>query len=234
MIREAASGVSEWVVYHPPKSVSFGHQSRVRNPRRAWPMVEQFLADFTQYELGHDVELRCHGPDAHTDLAVAMQRIREARSLFGPEVNPKQTDPRWKLSQAQLKAAVEFALDDDKFPKQAVGPSWFAFSYRFLWKDFERLPYRVRGNESRDPKSLLGVIFGYKGLFLQPTFKFPAPWNSEYLRDFVARIEPAAPFRFRNQYFKRSLPTRNANSKRGQFLNLSKNWREATIPISGT
>jgi hypothetical protein len=34
----------EWVVYHPPKSVSFGHQSRMRDPRRTWPTVERFMA----------------------------------------------------------------------------------------------------------------------------------------------------------------------------------------------
>jgi hypothetical protein len=35
----------EWTIYHPPKSVSFGHQSRVRDRRRAWAMTySPFLA----------------------------------------------------------------------------------------------------------------------------------------------------------------------------------------------
>lgn len=44
--------INEWVVYSPPKSVSFGHQSRVRDPRKAWPTVEQFLMGLEQRQWG--------------------------------------------------------------------------------------------------------------------------------------------------------------------------------------
>ena len=63
--------IGEWVLYHPPKSVSFGHQSKVRAPRKAWPMVAEFLASCAQLEFGHLAELTCYKPNKWTKATVA-------------------------------------------------------------------------------------------------------------------------------------------------------------------
>ena len=75
----------EWVSYHPPKSTSFGHQSQPRDPRKSWPLLQQFLADHAHFVLGPRLDLICHNTPPSTDAAVAAKRIEEARSLFGAE-----------------------------------------------------------------------------------------------------------------------------------------------------
>jgi hypothetical protein len=119
-------------------------------------------------------------------------------------------------------------MDDDKFPKQQMGPVRLSFSYWFLWTKFEQAPYWSSQNELRNPRSNLGISLGGGKLFLQPTFVFPAPWNSRILDDFISQVEERLPFQFRNQYFKRSLPGKL--SRRGRMLKLPKNWREKTGP----
>lgn len=111
-----------------------------------------------------------------------------------------------------------------------MGPVWLHFSYAFLWLEFERLPYQIVGNKHRyrHRMSRLTVFIGHKGMFLQPVFLFPAPWNSQVLRDFLARIEPLTPFRFRDPYFKRSL----AGGGGGRVMKLDKNWRRPVISLA--
>jgi hypothetical protein len=220
----------EWVVYHPPKSVSFGHQSRVRDPRRSWPMVERFLAELTTFTLGSRVVLTCHDPGPQTDTAAAAARLAEARRCFGPEraSGMYRTHPHWTLSESQVTAAVRFALDDDSYPEQPVGPSRLSFNYQFCWNEFDRFSGVKSGTESRSLMSSLGVIIGRRRLFLQPDFIYPAPWNSEPLKDFIDRTESIVPFRFRDQYFKRWLPPLGPRSKFGRQLRLDANWRRGT------
>lgn len=224
--------IGEWVVYHPPKSVAFGHQSKVRDPRKAWPMVAEFLASCAQLEFGHLAELTCYQPNEWTEATVAVARIREARQLFELENGPTEQHPRWTVTESNLKEAIRFALDDDRFSKQQMGPSRLHFYYHFLWREFERLPYWPIENEKRDRRSLAGVTLGYKGLFIQPTFVFPAPWSSAFLKDFLAGIEPIVPFRLRDQYFKRALPSKSGGHSR--FLKLPKDWRKPEAASSIT
>jgi hypothetical protein len=222
----------EWVVYHPPKSVSFGHQSRMRDPRRAWPTVERFMADLTLFTLGDRMELTCHDPSARTDGDVAAARIREARRCFGPEIPPQgryKTHPRWKIGESQLESAIQFALDDDRFPKQELGPSWFSFNYEFRWKEFDVPRVVPSGAEPRNCVSHLGVTIGQQRLFLQPSFIYPASCNSESLKDFIDRSELIAPFRFRDQYFNRWLPPQSPASKHGRYLRLEPTWRRGSV-----
>ncbi len=208
-------------------------------------MVLAFLEEWTDFKLGHHAELTCHGPDAGVEASVAMSRIREARLLFGLERDRAETNPRWTIGDSQIEAAVRFALDDDQFPKQRLPPTYFHFYYRFVWKDFQKLPYKSSDESKRDGMSNLGLSFGYKGLFLQPTFVFPAPWTSEFLKDFIVRIEGKAPFRFRDQYFKRWIPltrratgsrgklsipaTRQIATRQGRHVNLHKSWRTPIV-----
>jgi hypothetical protein len=214
----------EWVLYHPPKSVSFGHQSRIRDPRRAWPTVQQFLATLTRSTFGHSRHLTCRDP-ALLNVADATSRIDEARAIFGPEAEqrgPYRVHPTWSLSEAQIAAAIEFALDDDKFPKQEWGPSSFTFSYDFCWLEFDdALPAQA---ETRRIMSTLLVTIGQQRVFLQPLFVYPGAWDNERVRNFIDRTEAIVPFRLRDQYFKRWLPPEKRGSQ-GRRLRLESTWR---------
>jgi hypothetical protein len=223
------NAVREWVVYHPPKSVSFGHQSTPRNPRLAWPKVDHFLGGLTDVEFGHFSELTLYGPGNRMDDTIARSRLEEARVQLGPEIESPGGPARWRINESQIRSAVDFALADDKFPKQQLGPTGLHFYYRFLWTEFEQLPYWAGDGDAKNRKSHLGVTVGSGRLFLQPTFIFPAPWNSTLLRDFITQVEKIVPVRFRDQYFKRCVPTKK--SELGRLLKLPKNWREPMIPV---
>jgi hypothetical protein len=218
----------EWVAYIPPKSTAHGHQSRIRDPRRAWPTVERFLAELTTFTLGPRLKLVCHGPGAHTDAAVAAARIEEARRCFGPEDASEgagRIDPRWTLNVSQLAVALQFALDDDKFQEQQLGPTWLSFSYQFFWNEFEQSSARTSAGDSRNRASFLVISAGQRRLFLQPAFVYPAPWTSDSLKEFIDRTEAIVPFRFREQDFKRWLPPQSPTSNTGRHLKLDANWR---------
>jgi hypothetical protein len=221
---------TEWVVYGPPKSVSFGHQSRIRDPRRAWPLTEQFIAALTRSTFGHRMTLTCLAePQTNGDVAAA--RFQEARRRFGPETEQHghhKTHPNWILTESQLPLVIEYALDDDKFPKQESGPSFLSFSYQFCWIEFDRGGAATGKTDSRRVLSTLGVIMGGQRLFLQPHFIYPAAWNSESLKHFIDRSELIAPFRFRDQYFKRWLPPAKPTSF-GRVLRLEAAWRRGSI-----
>ena len=220
----------EWVVYEPPKSVSFGHQSRIRDPRLAWPPVDRFMADLTQHTLGSHIELTCHGPSLRTGSEVASARLQEARRCFGPEIGDRaihRTHPRWRICESQLTLAIQFALNDDRFPKQEVGPTRFHFAYNFRWREFDVC--RDVSDDPRNSVSLLGVTIGQQRLFLQPNFVYPASYDSEFVKDFIDRTELIVPFRFRDQYFKRWLPPRSPATKFGRYLRLEPTWRRGSV-----
>jgi hypothetical protein len=222
---------AEWVVYQPPKSVSFGHQSRIRDPRRSWPMVQQFITDLTRSMLGDRIVLTCFDAELQSRGGVAASRVEEARRVFGPEDEQRgsyRTYPNWTLTEAHLSSAIEFALDDDKLPKQEVGPSWLSFSYQFCWIAFDHGSPEEGEVETRRILSVLGVTIGQQRLFLQPNFIYPAAWNSELLRDFIDRSESIMPFRFRDHYFQRWLPPQRPTSN-GRFLRLEPTWRRGSI-----
>src|SRR5829696_9695562 len=128
----------EWVVYKLPKSSSHGQASRIRDPRKAWPVVQRFIATLTRATLGPRVTLTCLQGEPR-DVTVA--KIEEARRCFGAETGQSGGFPSWTLNEAQLPSAIQFALDGDKLPKQKIGlfgPTWITFTYRFSWIEFDR------------------------------------------------------------------------------------------------
>jgi hypothetical protein len=176
------------------------------------------------------IELSCDD-SPHVNQVVAAARVAEARCLFGPEIKQAgvyRTAPRWKIEKANLPSAVEFALDDDKFPKQEIGPARISFCYHFCWNEFGPRSRTADETETRRIPSSLAVTIGQQRLFLQPHFVYPAAWNSESLKDFIDRSELIAPFRFRDQYFKRWLPPQGSPSQ-GRLLRLESTWRSGTV-----
>jgi hypothetical protein len=217
------SNRNEWVVYAPPKSASFGHQSRLRDARKAWLATQEFLNAQTDYTLGHHRRMTCYGPTPQTEAAVATARLAAARETLGPETSVETNHVHWDVDPAKLSAAVDFALDDDRYPNQNWGPTALHFHYWFTWKDAE---IRGMSSELRDVRSGLGVRIGSGAVFLQPRFVFPAAFDSHDLRTLLATVEPTTPFRFRDQYFQRWLqPTRKGSA--GVTRKLDRNWRSA-------
>ena len=225
---------AEWLIYHPPKSVGFGHQSRVRNARKAWGLTKAFLEEFTYAEFGHICTLMCIDLDESLDQAIMQDRVKAARELFGPETSSLKQSFSWELSEKSLESAIEFALEDDKFPRMPYGPTSLYFYYRFLWLDFLESsggPGAFNGFDgSDDCYSKLGVDVGGQRVFLQPALVFPGSWQSPKARSFLDKIEPKTPFRFRDQYFKRSIPSvKEKTHRRGRLYNLTKGWRSSSL-----
>jgi hypothetical protein len=222
----------ESVVYDPPKSVAFGHQSRIRNARVAWSGTLAFLNEYTRYRIQPYISLDCDGVNDTTSEEVSSERMGAARGLFGPEKNPSTVARHtrmWELDLKQLPAAIEFALDDDKWPKQLGGPRMLFFRYEFLWRRLLASPIDSEGELQKLPQgvgwSTMGIILGSQRLFLQPYLAFPFHYTSPELAAFLASIEEKLPFRFRDQYFKRSL--RPVGKKAGRVLKLDKSWRQS-------
>jgi hypothetical protein len=220
----ASDAQTERLVYHPPKFAAFGHQARIRDARAAWNATEAFLNKWTVYQLSPQIRLDCYGQQPSTDSAVSLARIEAARRQFGKESNPS-SDPRhtksWPLKPERLVEAIAFALDDDKWPRQALGPTSLHFWYTFQWRDLPSVP---------EQPSHFGIFLGNQRAFLQPTLVFPAAYDAPSLRAFLTKLEDALPFRLRNQYFKRWFASQK--SKHGTVRKLDKNWRQH--PNSGS
>jgi hypothetical protein len=196
----------EWTIYHPPKSVSFGHQSRVRDRRRAWAMTDKFLTELTTPKLIPGIDLECVADPAMIPQDIATACVSRAQQLFGGEQNPSGPIRRWSLTEEQLPDAVQLALDVDQWPPQPCGAVRLHFGYSFAWRELtDRSP--PSGHVGLDPvwvqdASTLGVIIDQKQIFLQPTFVFPFARGSSKFEDFFSRVDKLCPFRFRDAYFK--------------------------------
>ncbi len=208
---------SEWLIYRPPKSVSFGHQARVRDATRAWTLVDDFLKLHTDFMPGHRLIFTCYRAAEEADAMTAA-----AKAILGPETSADTHRIEWRIQPEQLSKAIELSLDAKRTPKHATSTD-LSIHFSFTWKNWV-LPNAP--NEPRDRRSTLGVTIGAGSVFLQPRFVFPAAYDSAILRAFLALIEPSLPFRFRDQYFQRWLFPVGHNSS-GLKRKLNKNWRSS-------
>ena len=228
----------ERLAYEPPKSVSFGHQARTRNTRLAWAATAQFVNQRALFRLGPGITLDCYVLYDREDASTGKGRQEQARQLFGPEHASRSSAhiKHWVLAPDQLPAAIEFALDDDKWPKEEMGQTLLHFSYWFLWRDLVIPPRpgddELAGLPWTDDWSSLGVSLGGRRLFLQPRLVFPFPYDSEEHLGFLAQVEPSLSFRLRDQYFKRALPSKNGGY--GNVRKLDKNWRTPNRGVQPT
>jgi hypothetical protein len=206
---------SEWLIYRPPKSVSFGHQARVRDARRAWTLVDDFLKLHTDFVPGHHLIFTCYRAAEQADAMIAA-----AKAILGAETSANTHRIEWKIRPEQLSKAIALSLDAERTPEQAKSAD-LSIHFSFTWKNWV-LPSAP--NEPRDRWSTLGVIIHAGSVFLQPTFVFPAAYDSASLRAYLTVIEPSLPFRFRDQYFQRWLFPVGQNSS-GRTRKLNKNWR---------
>jgi hypothetical protein len=186
-----------------------------------------FLQKHTVFRLATPIDLQCERPGQWVDAEVAEQRIEAARRLFGPDGNERGSPATWQLETSQLAAAIAFALDDDKWPRQRLGPTMLHVAYRFSWLNLEA-DARVAADVARslwdDGDNLLGVSLGGRKLFLQPTFVFRQPYRSLLLLQFLDGLQNDAPFVLRRQYFRRLTPRKDGLLGRGRLIKLDDGW----------
>jgi len=208
--------MSELLVYAPPKSAAFGHEARTRDPKTAWSLTERFLSAHTVPTLRKDVRFECWAPNDWTDTEVANASLETARANFGRERDDSHTVRHWALAPEQLQTALDLFFACDRWRQQDMGPIVVNICYDFYWRIFADAPVR---------KSRLGVTFNRQRVFLRPSFVFPFPWDSREYVDWLDVITASAPFRFRDEYFKRAIPTKSGDDYR--VLKLLKGWRTA-------
>lgn len=226
--------LDEFVGYQPPKSSAFGHQAKKRDARKALNLLNNFLGKHTRNILSPShIHLRINGNEQWTDLGIVQQRIDMAKITLGREPDgeggfagdgkfQRDISSWWNLSFGELPAAIEFALDDDKFLKQAFGPTVLNYYYDFHWKkhcDLDASKCESSFQKEIEGVSRLGVFIGGQRMFFQPVFAFPYVYADQAMKGFIREIEPDVPFRFREQYFKRVIPSKKSR----------KSWRVCTI-----
>lgn len=210
----------EWVSYHPPKSRSFGHAPRFRDKRKAWATTKSFLAEFTNPIGPPEITSGCRAPSQWLTAEVADKRRAEAQAVLGaPDREDAINGAHWVLSIDRLEDAMEFEIAGPPKQKDMLPPSDVRVSYKFRW----RAPWDRPDNPSFWESGLAFDVSGGSAL-IQPMFVFFAPLVSNAFREQFLALEPSAPFKFNDTYFKRWI----INPKRGgvgRFLKADKDWR---------
>ena len=212
---------SEFVAYHPPKTVSHGHGAKARNAKKAWVATQEFLSKHTNAILSPILKVTVWGSSEWTDTAVCEQTIAEGTVAFGcpPEVSGMFNV--WELPNSCLSEALAFAFKDDERPKQQLGPVSLSIWYSFEWKTLPPVP---RGAESTFRRSCrLGVSIGGRKCFIQPTFLFSLPFDSPELIGFLSGLDADLPFVPKDEYFYRVASKKSGNGEK--LIKLSRGWR---------
>jgi len=217
----------EWTEYRPPKSTSFGHAARRRDPVAAWRATVTFLRAHCLFELfPPEVTLRVWDPGRLAGREASKDALERMTARFGPSeaiVGGRE----WRLDPSSQDAAVtSCARVNLDWPKRENGPAAVTFAFRLGWRRLLDAPDTARDRlRLQDGGSTLGVAIWKRPLFLQPRFVFPLAWDSPDLARFLEEIEADCPFRFRDQYFRRLLPSRSGFMD--QVRKLPGGWRDA-------
>lgn len=211
--------MTEHLLYGPPKSAGFGHRSRVRNTRNAWQQTQSFLEKHTLggFRSTERIRLHCYGSDKST--------LDELESAFGKPTSFQEAATysqfqAWCLDDTTIPQLTDIYFRAPGFPRQDGTHIRFDVCYDFRW----------RIDDGICAGSHLGIIFDRDGIFLQPTFAFPFAWDSPIDRARLEVILADAPFRFREQYFKRAILTKAGNSYRR--LKLDSGWLSSAPQLS--
>jgi hypothetical protein len=217
----------EWTAYRPPKKAKFGHNARRRDPRAAWDETKAFLANDCISVLQPTIELSCWETRFLTSRGAFEAGLREAERRFGAPHSRQRGCRRWQLGPSELEAGLAACRINAAWPGENLGPLTIQAWYLIAWRGYaaqDVTPATLLESEAaRTTASMLGVSVWRQRLFLQPHFLFPVAWDSQALRDTLASLELRCPFRLREQYFQRLLP-----SKAGEYTvvrRLPKGWR---------
>ena len=208
------TSMTEHLIYHPPKSVAFGHAPRKIDVRTAWKMAQEFIDRHTTGRLRSDIYAEAIGPLGYGGEKMLFPSQKYAKDLFGESVESENHWCKWRLTESDVPAVFDLFLRSHQHHRKIVSSFNFDLTYDFKWSDIE---------DSTIGGSFLGISFNdYNGIFLQPTFVFPFAWDALHHREWLGRVLDDSPFRFREQYFKRAVPTKT--NDRYRTLKLTKGW----------
>lgn len=218
----------EWTQYRPPKRTAFGHQARRRDPMVAWRVTKAFLKKHCAFRASPDhVEVQVVNPGPFTTTpeaaATAQERIV---ARFGPPAAATDLNTRWTLDAPAVEEAIALCAEvNRRWPDGQLGPVTLTIHYLVAWRALMgRIAEGGYDLDIRSGCSRLGVGIWTRSLFLQPDFLFPLAWDSPKLAAVLSEIEPDCPFRFRDQYFHRLLPSK-ATGDLTRSRKLPKGWR---------
>ncbi len=177
-------------------------------------MTLEFLDCFTGDALLHGVKLQHWLPSGEGDSDESLALLRRTVEIFGPAERAEGRMREWELQAGDLDQAVTIALEAKQRANDDLGPIELWFAYQFFWKD--------QTSREHYQRSLLGVSFSPKTLFLQPMFCLPYSWVSPGVAARIAELQERCPFRFREQYFKRAMPAKKGD--RFRFRSLQRGW----------
>lgn len=202
---------NEFVLYEPTKSVSYGHQTREKNARKAWSQIETFLKKWTLPKLHDSITFQCL-PPYDGPVKVYNEFRAHANRTLGTE-----GEGLWNFSPIDLPKALTLVFDEERWPRQkGDGPANLQFGYDFEWAT----PIAPAPSPLRRISSISITVSG-KRVFVQPTLIFPWPADSGLTQKFLSDIEPDTPLQLREAYFKRMVPTKNGNYR---VLRLASDW----------
>ena len=206
--------MTEHLIYDPPKSVAFGHAPRKMDVRTAWGMTQEFIDRHTIGQLRSDIFAESVGPLGYGGDRMLFPSQKLAEELLGEPVESGEHWCKWPLTESNIPAAFDLFLRAHQHHRKIVSSFRFDLTYNFKWSGIE---------DSTIGGSFLGIHFNdYNGIFMQPTFVFPFAWDALQYREWLGQVLDDSPFRFRDQYFKRAVPTKANDGYR--TLKLAKGW----------
>lgn len=210
------------IAYHPPKSVSHGHGPRVRNSRKAWQAIQEFLVEHTIAELRSPLKLMSWGASQWTDAAVVEAVRAEATEVFGAPTRISGESCNWELPIENIAKALEFAFADETRPKQAIGPVSLHIWYSLSWKN---MPNPKEPSEHFGRGNLLGISVGCRRVFIQPMFLFGASDQDSNFLARLKRLESSMPFAPKDDYYYRLEPKKSGAGEK--MVKLHRGWKDA-------
>lgn len=212
------TSMTEHLIYDPPKSVAFGHAPRKMDVRTAWKMAQEFIDRHTAGQFRPDIFADSIGPLGYGGDRMLFPSQQYAKQLFGQSIEAGEHLCRWHLTESNIPEAFDLFVRSHQHHRKVVSSFKFYLVYDFKWSAIE---------DSTIGGSSIGIHFDdYNGIFMQPTFVFPFAWDTLQYREWLGQVLDDSPFRFREQYFKRAVPTKASDGYR--TLKLEKGWLGAT------
>ncbi|GGY18108.1 hypothetical protein GJV26_24605 [Massilia dura] len=144
--------------------------------------------------------------------------LDDARRRFGIERNPDESGKSWELGAEWLEEAIEFALSDERWPRQKAGPLSLFAAYHFNWRDLSNEFPEPLASRDRGTCSVM-LNLHRRALSVAPFFIFPMAYESPAFQPFVDRLAAALPFEIKSRHLRRML----VNPKNGatRYLRLA-------------
>jgi len=209
------------IAYHPPKSVSHGHGSRVRGTRKGWAATQAFLQEQTESEIRLPLKLMIWGPSQWTDQAVVAEARLAANHRFGTPTSISGEFHNWELGKNEMPSALEFSFADDERPKQSLGPVSLYVSYSFAWRSMPNPP-AAKPTQHFGRGNSIGVSVGGRRVFIQPTFLFAASDEDPLFRSKLRELEQLMPFVPNSRYYHRVEAKKSGGGEK--LVKLTEGW----------